>query len=406
MLRRHWTRLVALLTRVLGDLDVAEDALGNALVEALEAWPQRGVPANPEGWLVAVARRRGIDRLRRAQRGADKLRLLAVTSDLPPDPDQVPSSIPDERLRLVFTCCHPALDVNAQVALSLRYLCGLAPAEVARLHAVSETALAARLTRAKHKIAAAGVPYRVPRDAELLERLSGVLGVVYLLFTSGYAATSGEALVRADLCDRALDMARLLADLLPDEPDVAGLLALLLLTDSRRATRVDAEGRLVGLDDQDRSRWDRAKIGAGLGLLRRALAADPPGRYAIQAAIAAEHARADRASVTDWAAIVAWYELLRSRHPAPVVELNHAAAVAMALGPAEGLALLDDLRDEPTLARSHRLHGARAELLRRLGRTADAIACYGTALRLAGTEVERDFYRRQREKLTVGASLG
>jgi RNA polymerase sigma-70 factor (ECF subfamily) len=388
--RDSWTRLLAVTARVLGDLDLAEDALADAFAAALERWPVDGVPANPEGWLVATARRRAIDQLRRGRRYAEKLRLLAATlDDGPPD---APSSIPDERLRLVFTCCHPALARDGQVALALRYLCGLRTAEIARLFLVPEATMAARLTRAKKKIAAAGIPYQVPRDDQLPDRLAGVLAVLYLVFSEGYAATGGSTPIRAELCDRAVAMARLVAALLPDQPEAAGLLALVLLQDSRREARLDGAGRLVLLPEQDRSRWDAGKVRDGLAALDAALRAGTAGPYTIQAAIAAEHARAPRAAGTDWAAIVAWYDALAKVAPSPVVALNRAVAVAMVDGPEAGLALLDGLRGEPALAGNHLLPGARAGLLRRLGRP--AAAAYAEAFELARTDAERDFYRR------------
>jgi RNA polymerase sigma-70 factor (ECF subfamily) len=390
--RDSWTRLVAVTARLLGDLDLAEDALADAFAAALERWPADGVPANPEGWLVATARRRAIDQLRRGRRYAEKLRLLAATLDEgPPD---APSSIPDERLRLVFTCCHPALARDAQVALALRYLCGLRTAEIARLFLVPEATMAARLTRAKKKIAAAGIPYQVPRDDQLPDRLAGVLAVVYLVFSEGYAASGGSTPIRAELCDRAVAMARLVARLLPDRPEASGLLALVLLQDSRRDARLDAAGRLVLLADQDRGRWDAAEIRDGLAALEAALAGGTAGPYTIQAAIAAEHARAARAADTDWAAIVGWYDALAKAAPSPVVALNRAVAVAMVDGPAAGLALLEELRGEPALAANHLLPGARGGLLRHLGRDADAAAAYAEAFELARTDAERDFYRR------------
>jgi RNA polymerase sigma-70 factor (ECF subfamily) len=390
--RDSWTRLLAVTARVLGDLDLAEDALAEAFAAALERWPVDGIPANPEGWLVATARRRAIDQIRRGRRYAEKLRLLAATLD--DGPGDAPSSIPDERLRLVFTCCHPALARDGQVALALRYLCGLRTGEIARLFLVPEATMAARLTRAKKKIAAAGIPYQVPRDDQLPERLAGVLAVLYLVFSEGYAATGGASPIRAELCDRAVGMARLVAALLPDQPEASGLLALVLLQDSRRDARLDPAGRLVLLPEQDRRRWDLGKIRDGLAALDAALRGGTAGPYTIQASIAAEHARAGRPAGTDWAAIVRWYDALAAVAPSPVVALNRAVAVAMAAGPAAGLALLDGLRDEPALRGNHLLPGARGGLLRRLGRDTEADAAYAEAAVLARTGAERDFYRR------------
>ena len=382
-----------MLTRHLGSLDLAEDALQDAFAAALESWPRDGAPANPDGWLVTVARRRATDEIRRRRTYAAKLRLLAATDSMPEEEAQPPSSLADDRLRLVFTCCHPALARDAQIALSLRHLCGLTTEETARLFLVPTATMAARLTRAKKKIAAAGIPYRVPSDGELPERLDGVLAVVYLLFTEGYAASSGPAPVRAELVERAIAMGRLLSELLPAQPEVHGLLALMLLQDARRDARLDADGRIVLLPDLDRSRWNAEAIAEGLALLRRALA--DPGPYTIQAAIAAEHATAATAADTDWAAIVRWYDLLSRMTPTPIVAMNRAVAVAMRDGPAAGLALLDPLSEEPALRNHHLLHGARGQLLRQANRPDEAVAAFVRAQACARTDAERQFYAEQ-----------
>ncbi len=383
-----------MLTRHLRDLDLAEDAQQDAFAQALESWPRDGVPANPDGWLMTVARHRATDAIRRRRSYSDKLRLLAATEAINAGvADPPPSGVADDRLRLVFTCCHPALARDVQVALALRHLCGLTTAEAARLFLVPVPTMAARLTRAKKKIATARIPYRIPADDELPGRLSRVLAVVYLLFTEGYAASSGDRLVRAELTERAIGMGRLLVELMPDETEVAGLQALMLLQDARRETRVDADGRLVLLDDQDRERWDRAGIDEGLVLLGRSFR--KPGPYALQAAIAAEHATAARSADTDWSAIVRWYDLLLQITPTPVVAMNRAVAVAMRDGPRAGLALLDPLLDEPALSHHHLLHGARAQLLRRAGQEPEARAAFVRAGDCARTEVERDFYAEQ-----------
>jgi RNA polymerase sigma-70 factor, ECF subfamily len=371
---------------VLGDFELAEEAVQDAFVRALEVWPEQGLPDNPGAWVTTVARNRALDRIRRARVLEDKVRELEqlvprVHEDdvLPPD-----SSIPDERLRLIFTCCHPALAPEARVALTLRTLGGLQTPEIARAFLVSEGTMQRRLGRAKNKIRAARIPYVVPPDHELPDRLPGVLAALYLIFTEGYAATSAEALVRRELCSEAIRLTRQLRALMPDEPEVAGLLSLMLLHDSRRAARTRAEGELVLLDDQDRSLWDRAEIEEGVELARPL----PPGPYALQAAIAAQHALARRPEGTDWPRIAALYELLAQVAPGPVVELNRAAAVAMAEGPEAGLALIDAIDG---LDGYHLMHSARADLLRRLGRRDDAAAAYRRALELAGQPAERLF---------------
>ena len=340
-----------------------------------------------------MARRRATDAIRRQRTYEGKLRLLAATESTAEEASAPPSRVVDDRLRLVFTCCHPALAREAQVALALRHLCGLTTEEAARLFLVPVPTMAARLTRAKKKIAAAGIPYRVPADAELPERLGSVLAVVYLLFTEGYAPSTGPGPLRAELADRAIGMGRLVAELLPGHPEPRGLLALMLLQDARRATRFDETGGILLLPDQDRSRWDAGEIAEGLELLNQALR--DPGPYTVRAAIAAEHATAASADDTDWAAIVRWYDLLLALTPTLVVAMNRAVAVAMRDGPAAGLALLDPLADEPALRRNHLLHGARAQLLRRLDREHSARQAYDAALQLARTDAKRAFYASQ-----------
>jgi RNA polymerase sigma-70 factor (ECF subfamily) len=392
-LREHWGRLLALLTGQFGSLELAEEALQEAFESALSAWAG-GPPDNPAGWLLVAARRRALDRLRREATLARKLPLLAGP-DLAPGPEEEVdpdvSTIPDERLRLLFTCCHPALAPEAQVALTLRCLGGLTTGEVARAFLVPEPTMAARITRAKKKIAGARIPYRVPTDAELPDRLAGVLAVLYLVFNEGYAASSGDALVRRELCEEAIRLARVLAALMPDEQEATGLLALMLLQHARRDARVDAAGRLVLLPDQDRARWDTDQVVEGLRLLTRPAGWRDPGPYLLQAAIAAEHSRARRAEHTDWATIAELYARLEGRTGSPVVRLNRAVAVAEVDGPAAGLALLDGL-DLPAF---HLLAATRADLLRRLGRTAEARAEYERALGLAGNAADRDLLGRR-----------
>ena len=392
--RTEWGQVVATLIRVTGDWDLAEECAQDAFATALQRWRTEGVPRNPGAWLTTTARNRATDRLRRAAVGAAKLRELGVFQDEPPDPDVLTSGVYDDRLRLIFTCCHPALALEARVALTLRTLAGLSTAEIGRAFLVGEQTMSQRLVRAKRKIRVAGIPYRVPPKDLLPERVGGVLAVVYLLFNEGYSASQGQ-LVRESLCDEAIRLARLLAELMPEEPEVLGLLGLMLLHDARRATRVDADGVLVTLDRQDRSRWSRAEIAEGDAILERALRMRRPGPYQVQAAIAACHATATSPDETDWLQIAALYGELARLAPSPVVELNRAVAVGMADGPQSGLALVDALLESGELADYHLLPAVRADLLQRLGRTAEAAASYREALALAPTASERTHLERR-----------
>ena len=399
--RRDWGFVLAATARITRDLDAAEDCVQDAYAEALVAWAS-GVPAKPAAWLTLVARRRAMNLIRRKDTLSRKLPLLADAATLPgpgDDDDMATHTIPDDRLRLIFTCCHPALPAEARVALTLRLLCGLTTAEVASAFLVSEPTMAARITRAKKKITAARIPYQVPPASELPDRLAAVLDVVHLLFTTGHTAPAGQFLQRRDLAERALDLARMLRHLLPDDPAVAGLLALILLTDARRHTRTSADGELLLLSEQDRSRWDLTEIGEGLALIRAALAHRPPTRYALMAAIAAVHAEAPRWEATDWRQITELYDALTQIWPSPVVALNRAIAIGESRGPGAGLAALDQLATDPQLAGYHYLPAARAEFLRRLDRTEDARLAYHEALVLAGNPVERDFLARRLAEL-------
>lgn len=378
---------------MLGDFDLAEEAVQEAFLIALERWARDGLPRNPGAWITTTARNRAIDRLRRerllaAKRGA-LARLEALRADETRPAEEVVSAIEDDRLRLIFTCCHPALSVETRVALTLRTLGGLRTAEIARAFLVQEATMAQRLVRGKRKIAAARIPYRVPPPTELPERLRSVLAVLYLVFNEGYLATAGDALIRRSLCAEAIRLTRLLARLMPEEPEVRGLLALMVLQNSRRDARVGADGRMVLLEHQDRSRWDRAEIAEGLRLLDEAITSGPVGPYQVQAAIAALHARAERAEDTDWRQIAALYGRLGRLEGSPVVELNRAVAVGMVEGAQRGLELMEALAE--TLHRYHLFHAARADLLRRLDRLDEAAAAYRRALDLTGNEVERRF---------------
>jgi RNA polymerase sigma factor (sigma-70 family) len=388
--RREWGFVLAATVRVTRDIDLAEECVQDAYAKALTVWAERGVPAKPAAWLTTAARNRALDLLRRESTW-QRLIPMIVEDPVVDEPLLDDAQIPDDRLRLICTCCHPAIAPDARVALTLRLLCGLTTAEVAHAFLVTEATMAARITRAKKKIAAAGIPYRVPSAAELPARIDAILAVVHLVFTTGHTAPIGERLRRGDLVERALDLARLLHKLLPADADVAGLLALILLTDARRATRVDTDGQLILLADQDRSRWDRAEIAEGIALVHEALRRRPPGRFALQAAIAAVHAEAPSWEATDWTAVVALYEVLGDVWPSPVVALNRAVAVGFARGPEAGLAELDALATEPQLATYAYLAASRADFLRRLGRDAEARIAYEEALTLTDNEVERRF---------------
>ncbi|MQA77681.1 MAG: sigma-70 family RNA polymerase sigma factor [Streptosporangiales bacterium] len=391
--RDHWGQVVATLIRVTGDWDLAEECAQDAFAQAVRRWARDGVPRRPAAWLTTTARNRAVDRLRREAVGAAKLREVAAMTYEPEPGDD--GDVPDERLRLMFTCCHPALAMDSQVALTLRTLAGLTTTEIARALLVGEPAMSKRLTRAKRKIRHAGIPYRVPPAHLLPERTPAVLAVLYLLFNEGYSATSGADLVRRNLSAEAIRLARVLARLMPDEPEAVGLLALMLLHDARRDARLDEAGELVTLDAQDRLRWDTAEIAEGAELLDGALRRGRPGTYQVQAAIAACHATAADADDTDWAQIAALYGELARLVPSPVVALNRAVAVGMADGPAAGLALVEVIEASGELAGYHLLPATRADLLRRLDRHVEARDAYREALRSAPTDTERRFLRRR-----------
>ena len=391
LFRRESRRAVATLIRVLGDFDLAEEAVQDAFAVALERWPRDGVPDNPGAWITTTARNRAIDRLRRAQRLRDKTDLVQRIHDLETLGDDM-HEIPDDRLRLIFTCCHPALPIESQVALTLRTVGGLSTREIARAFISTEPTIQQRLVRAKKKIRGAGIPYRVPPRELLPERFDGVLAVLYLVFNEGYAATEGP-LVRVELCDEAIWLARVLSQLMPDEAEALGLLALMLLQHSRHAARVDAEGSLVLLEDQDRSRWDHYMIDEGVANLDRAMALGEPGTYQVQAAIAALHAQAPRPEDTDWPQIAALYSALSRMAPSPIVELNRAVALSMADGPTAALPIVDALA--PELDGYHLFHATRADLLRRSDRPRDAAIAYRRALDLVTNPQERAFLERR-----------
>ena len=380
--REEWGHAVAILARVLGDLELAEDAVQDAFATALERWPRDGTPRNPGAWIVTTARNRAIDRIRRERVFRQKAELLARLEELPADEDDV-TAIPDERLALVFTCCHPALAAESRIALTLREVGGLATAEIAHAFLVSESTMAQRLVRAKRRIRGAGIPFRVPPDHLLPERLRSVLAVLYLVFNEGYAASSGREHVRGDLCDEAIRLGKLLAVLMPDEPEALGLLALMLLQDSRRLARIGPSGELVLLEDQDRALWDEGRIGEGLRVLERAVSLRRPGPYQLQAAIAAAHVEG-----RPWAEIATLYDRLVELDPSPVVRLNRAVAIALSGRVDEGLALVDELDG---LGDYHLLHAARADLLRRLDRREEAADAYRRSLELTANDAERRY---------------
>lgn len=390
--RREWALVLAATVRVTRDLDLAEECTQDAYARALQTWPHSGIPARPGAWLTTVARNRARDVLRRESTFRRALPLLVVDDIVPGPEDRLDRPVvDDDRLRLIFTCCHPALSRDAQVALTLRLLCGLSTVEVARAFLVQESTMAARITRAKRKITAARIPYRVPSREDLPVRIGAVLEVVHLVFTTGHAAPVGERLMRRDLVDGAIGLARMLHLLLPLDSDVPGLLALMLLVDARHDTRLSAAGELVLLAEQDRTRWDRAKIAEGVELLVSSLRGQPPARYALQAAIAAVHAEAPTWEATDWSEIVALYDVLLGVWPSPVVALNRAVAVGLRDGPHAGLLALAPLLDEPALATYGYLSAARADFLRLLERWAQAAAAYEEALALTDNDVERAF---------------
>lgn len=406
--RREWAIVLAATVRVTRDLDLAEECVQDAYASAMTAWNSAGVPDNPAAWLTTAARRRAIDAIRRDAALRSRLPLLVVTGDEEDpagtgDPDnreernmrELSEAVPDERLRLIFICCHPALGQEAQVALTLRLVCGVSVPDIARAFLVTEPTMAARITRAKKKIATARIPYRVPSPGELAERLRAVLAVVHLLFTTGHTAPSGDSLVRADLVERAIHLSRMLCELMPGETEARGLLALLLVTDARRATRADSGGRLLRLKDQDRSRWDRAALAEADALITGCLRAGPPGRYVLQAAIASLYAEAPAYEQTDWPQILALYDRLLQVWPSPVVALNRAVPLSMTAGPAAALAEVERLEGDPRLAGYQYLPAVKADLLRRLGRDTEAAEAYRQAFALTANEAERAFLAGQ-----------
>jgi RNA polymerase sigma-70 factor (ECF subfamily) len=400
--RAEWGRVVAHLIRVTGNWDLAEECAQDAFARALERWPCDGVPENPGGWLKVTARNRAFDRLRRTRVGEDKLREVGKTLSEYEEQDTDEGGIEDDRLRLIFTCCHPALPIEGQVALTLRTLCGLTTVEIARAFMVPTETMAKRIVRVKHKIEDARIPYRVPPDHQLPERLRAVLVVLYALFNEGYSATAGADLIRRDLCAEAIRLARLLVELMPDEPEALGLLSLLLLQDARRPARLDGAGDLITLEEQDRSLWDRAAIAEAIAILDKTMRLRRPGPYQLQAAIAACHTTAATADETDWGEIVVLYDRLSQMVSSPVVALNRAVAIAMADGPEAGLLVVDEIEESGALDGYYLLPATRADLLRRLGRTAMARGAYERALELAPTEAERRYLGKRIAETSAG----
>ncbi len=398
--------VLATVIRYVGDFEVAEEAVQDAFLAAVASWTRDGVPASPRAWLLTAARRRAVDRVRRAHSAARRTARLIGDPTFGPGADESESDMPDDaglvddRLRLIFTCCHPALDMPARVALTLRTLGGLTTTEIARAFLVAEPTMGKRIVRAKRKIADAHIPYRVPSTVELPGRLLGVLQVVYLIFNEGYSANAGDSLVRADLCAEALRLGRLLAELLPADAEVLGLLALMELHDARRAARVDADGRYVPLPEQDRSRWDEQRIQAGRVALERAVRLASPGKYQLHAAITELHIRGVESGLTDWVQIAGLYDVLAAIAPSPVVEVNRAAAIGFAYGGGAGLRALEPLVDNPALERYQPLYAAQADLLRRVGDTAGAAQAYRQAIELGANTVERDELERRLQQLT------
>jgi len=406
--REESGRILATLIRLLGDFDLAEEMLQEAYAVALQKWPSEGTPANPRAWLISTARHKAIDRLRRDQRFERMAEEIAKTAEIAarPESDREEEMLGDDRLRLIFTCCHPSLPMEARVALTLRTVCGITTEEISRAFLVPVATMAQRLVRAKGKIRDAGIPYRVPSSEELRDRLDGVLLVVYLIFNEGYLANSGDALIRRELCAEAMRLGRVLCGLLPRQPEAQALLGLMLLQDSRRDARVSAEGELVLLEDQDRSLWHQEQIQEGTQIVEAALRFGAVGMYAVQASIAALHANAKTAKETDWPQIASLYDVLLRNHPSPVVDVNRAAAVAMARSVGEGLALLDEIEKREELKEFHLLPAAQADLLRRLGRLPEAAEAYRRSLRLATNDIERRFLRRRLAEIEMANGAG